>query len=402
MTDLTPSAALARVAPSPTMAVTQKARDLRAGGRDVMALAAGEPDFDTPEHVKDAAIDAIRRGETGYTAVDGIPELKQAVAAKFARDNDLSYDPSTEIVVTPGGKYLIYAAMLATLDPGDEVVIPAPYWVSYPDMVRMAGGTPVIAQTRMADEYVLTPDALDAAITPKTRWVILNSPSNPTGGVYGPDATRALADVLRRHPHVWVLTDDMYEHVIYDAEFATIAGVAPDLKDRTLTMNGASKAYAMTGWRMGYGGGPKRLMDAIRKVGSQSTSNPCSISQHATVAALNGDHGFLAERNAAFRARRDEVHAALNAAPGLSCFLPQGAFYLYPSCEGVIGKRAGDTLIETDIDFANALLEAEAVAVVPGTAFGSSPAFRLSYATDTETLREACARITRFCESLTG
>ena len=402
MTELAISDALARVQPSATLAVTQKARELRAAGRDVMALAAGEPDFPTPEHVAEAGIRAIRDGHTTYTPVDGIPELKEAIAAKFARDNGLDYDPGTEVVATPGGKYLIFAAMLATLNPGDEVVIPAPYWVSYPDMVRLAGGVPVIAETKPADEYVLTPDALEAAITPRTRWVILNSPSNPTGAVYGPDATRALAGVLSRHPDVWVLTDDMYEHVLYDADFATIAAVAPELKARTLTMNGASKAYAMTGWRMGYGAGPERLMGAIRKVMSQSTSNPCSISQYATVAALNGDHGFLAERNAAFRARRDAVHAALNAAPGLGCFLPQGAFYLYPSCEGVIGKRADGKVIETDLDFASALLDAEAVAVVPGTAFGSSPAFRLSYATDMETLREACVRITRFCEGLSG
>ena len=402
MTDLTPSDALARVQPSATLAVTQKARELRAAGRDVMALAAGEPDFPTPAHVAEAGIQAIRDGHTTYTPVDGIPALKEAIAAKFSRDNGLDYDPGTEVVATPGGKYLVFAAMLATLNPGDEVVIPAPYWVSYPDMVRLAGGTPVIAETRMADEYVLTPEALEAAITSATRWVILNSPSNPTGGVYGPEATAALAEVLRRHPGVWVLTDDMYEHVLYDAEFATIASVAPDLKDRTLTMNGASKAYAMTGWRMGYGGGPAQLMGMIRKVMSQSTSNPCSISQHATVAALNGDHGFLAERNAAFRARRDRVHAALNGAKGLSCFLPQGAFYLYPSCGGAIGKRAGGRVIETDVDFCEALLDAEAVAVVPGTAFGSSPAFRVSYATDMATLEEACARVTRFCEGLEG
>ena len=400
MTELAPSDALARVAPSPTMAVTQKARDLRAAGRDVMALAAGEPDFDTPEHVKDAGIDAIRRGETGYTAVDGIPELKEAVAAKFARDNGLSYDPGTEVVVTPGGKYLIYAAMLATLNPGDEVVIPAPYWVSYPDMVKLAGGTPVIAETTAEEGYVLSPEKLDAAITPRTKWVILNSPSNPTGVVYGPDATRALAEVLERHPHVWVLTDDMYEHVLYDADFATIAGVAPSLKDRTLTMNGASKAYAMTGWRIGYGGMPKRLADMLRKVAGQTTSNPCSISQWATVAALTGDHGFLGERNAAFRARRDEVHAALTAIDGITCPLPEGAFYLYPSISGLMGRTYQGRAIEDDLSFAGALLEAEAVAVVPGAAFGASPAFRLSYATDIETLREACRRIERFCAAL--
>ncbi len=400
MTDLTLSDLLNRVTPSPTLAVTQKARELRAEGRDVKALAAGEPDFDTPEHVKEAAIKAIRDGKTGYTAVDGIPELKQAVADKFERDNGLTYDPGTEIAVTPGGKYMIFATMLATLNPGDEVVIPAPYWVSYPDMVKIAGGVPVIVETREEDGYVLTPEALERHITPRTRWVILNSPSNPTGVVYGPEATRALADVLLRHPQVWALSDDIYEHVIYDATFCTLASVEPELKDRTLTMNGASKAYAMTGWRIGYGGGPKPLMAAIRKVLSQSTSNPCSISQWATLAALEGDHGFLGERNTAFRDRRDRVHAALNEAPGISCLLPQGAFYLYPSCAGVIGKSFLSRKIESDLDFAEALLEQEAVAVVPGTAFGAAPAFRVSYATDMETLEEACRRIKRFCESL--
>lgn len=401
MADLTLSDTLSAVSPSPTMAVTQKARELRAAGRDVMALAAGEPDFPTPEHVAEAGIQAIRDGHTGYTAVDGIPALKDAIIAKFARDNDLAYTPE-EVVATPGGKFLIYAAMVATLNPGDEVVIPAPYWVSYPDMVRLAGGTPVAVTTTEAEGYVMSPDALEAAITPRTSWLILNSPSNPTGVVYSRDQLAGLAEVLMRHPHVWVLTDDMYEHVIYDAAFATIASVEPGLKDRTLTMNGASKAYSMTGWRMGYGGGPAKLMRAITKLMGQSTSNPCSITQHAMVAALNGDHGFLAERNAAFRARRDEVHAALNDTPGLSCLLPEGAFYLYPSCEGVIGRSHEGTRIADDLAFAGALLEAESVAVVPGTAFGGSPAFRLSYATDMETLREACTRIRRFCEGLEG
>ncbi len=399
MAELTLSDALLAVEPSPTMAVTQKARELRAAGRDVLALAAGEPDFPTPAHVAEAGIKAIRDGHTGYTAVDGIPELKDAIAAKFERDNGLAYRPS-EIVATPGGKFLIYAAMMATLNAGDEVVIPAPYWVSYPDMVKLAGGRPVIVETTEEDGYVLSPQALERAITPRTRWVILNSPSNPTGAVYGPEAIRALAEALLRHPHVWVLTDDMYEHVLYDAEFATIASVEPALKDRTLTMNGASKAYSMTGWRLGYGGGPEALMDAVRKLLGQSTSNPCSITQHAMVAALNGPHGFLKERNAAFRTRRDKVHAALNEAPGLSCPLPQGAFYLYPSCRGVIGKRGPGGVIEDDIGFANQLLEAEGVAVVPGTAFGTAPAFRVSYATDMATLEEACVRIHKFCEGL--
>ena len=391
---------LTRVKPSPTIAVTTLAAELRAQGRDVIGLGAGEPDFDTPENIRAAGIRAIEAGKTRYTAVDGIPELKRAVADKFRRDNALDYAPE-QVTVTSGGKYLVYAAMLTTLNPGDEVVIPAPYWVSYPDIVRMCGGKPVIAETTPEEGYVLSPEKLEAAITPRTRWVILNSPSNPTGVVYGPEATRALGEVLARHPHVWVLTDDMYEHVIYDAEFATIASVCPELKDRTLTMNGASKAYAMTGWRIGYGAGPAALVKAIGKVLSQTTSNPCSISQWATVAALNGDDGFLEERNDAFRARRDAVQKALDETPGLSCLLPEGAFYLYPSCAGAIGKTTPDgQLIEDDLDFCAALLEAEAVAVVPGTAFGSGPAFRVSYATDMATLEEACARITRFCASL--
>ena len=399
--DVTLSQTLSRVAPSPTMAVSQKARELKAQGVDVIGLGAGEPDFDTPEHVKEAAIDAIRRGETKYTAVDGIVELKDAIAAKFKRDNGLTYDRA-QISVAPGGKPIIYNAFCATLNPGDEVIIPAPYWVSYPDMVKLTGGEPVIVHTRAEDNFLLSPETLEKAITPKTRWLIINSPSNPTGAAYTPDELRALTDVLKDHPHVMVLTDDIYEHIVYDDfEFATVAQLASDLYDRTLTMNGASKAYAMTGWRIGYAAGPEKLIKAMAKIMSQSTSNPCSISQWAVVGALNGDHGFLAERNSAFKARRDMVVSMLNEAEGLSCSTPQGAFYVYPSCEGVIGKKTpGGTVIGNDEDFAAALLEDEAVAVVFGAAFGLSPFFRISYATSTEALREACTRIQRFCASL--
>lgn len=397
------SQALQRVAPSPTLAVTQQARDLKARGVDVISLGAGEPDFDTPDHVKAAAVEAIRAGKTKYTEVDGIPELKQAIAAKFLRDNGLAYKTS-EISVGPGGKAVIYNALVATLNPGDEVVIPAPYWVSYPDMTKLAGGEPVIVTAEAADGFRLQPEALDAAITPRTRWLILNSPSNPTGAAYSREALKALADVLLKHPHVMIMTDDMYEHILYDGfEFHAIGAVEPKLFDRTLTVNGASKAYSMTGWRIGYAGGPEKLIRAMAKVMSQSTSNPCSISQWASVAALNGDHGFLAERNAAFRDRRDMVVAMLNDAPGLSCQTPEGAFYVYPSCEGVIGKRTpAGKVIATDEDFAAALLETEGVAVVFGAAFGLSPFFRISYAASKAELQEACKRIQRFCQSLKG
>jgi aspartate aminotransferase len=395
------SGALQRIAPSPTLAITQAARELKAKGRDIISLSAGEPDFDTPEHVKEAAIAAIRRGETKYTAVDGIPELKGAIAAKFRRDNNLSYKTS-EISVAPGGKAVIYNAILASVNDGDEVVIPAPYWVSYPDIVRLAGGTPVIVKATQEDGFRLRPEALDAAITPRTKWVMLNSPSNPTGAVYDHASLKALAEVLLRHPHVMILTDDIYEQVLYDGRrFSTIAEVEPSLIERTLTVNGASKAYAMTGWRLGYAGGPQALIAAMAKMMSQSTTNPTSISQWAAVAALNGDHAFLAERNAAFAERRDRVVAMLNDAPGLSCLTPEGAFYVYPSCAGVLGKktRAG-RLIATDEDFASALLDAEGVAVVFGAAFGLSPHFRISYAASMAELEEACRRIQRFCASL--
>ena len=401
MTVIEQSAALSRVNPSPTIAVTQKARELKAAGKDVISLGAGEPDFDTPDYIKEAAIQAIRDGKTKYTAVDGIPELKEAIAAKFKRDNDLSYDVS-QINVGPGGKAVIYNALVATINPGDEVIIPAPYWVSYPDMTRLAGGEPVIVEAGAETGFKLTPEALEKAITPRTKWLMFNSPSNPTGAAYTHDDLKALTDVLLRHPHVLVMSDDMYEHIVYDGfQFATPAAVEPRLYDRTLTVNGASKAYAMTGWRIGYAGGPAPLIKAMAKVMSQSTSNPCSISQWAVAAGLNGDHSFLAERNAAFKERRDIVVSMLNDAEGITCATPEGAFYVYPSCAGVIGKKtpAGKT-IATDEDFAAELLEAEGAAVVFGAAFGLSPHFRISYAAATEQLRDACARIQRFCASL--
>ncbi len=395
------SAALARIAPSPTLAMTQRARELKAEGRNVISLAAGEPDFDTPDHVKEAAIAAIRRGETKYTTVDGIPELKQAVIEKFRRDNNLVYAPS-QISVAPGGKAVIYNAIMASMNEGDEAIIAAPYWVSYPDIVELAGGRPVIVKTAEADGFRMRPEALDRAITPKTKWLIFNSPSNPTGAAYDRASLRALADVLLKHPQVMVLTDDIYEHILYeDHKFATIAEVEPRLFDRTLTLNGASKSYAMTGWRIGYAGGPEKLVSAMAKIMSQSTTNPCSISQWAAVAALNGDHGFLAERNAAFKARRDRVVSMLNEAKGISCRTPEGAFYVYPSCAGAIGKKTpAGRKIENDKDFALALLDAEGVAVVFGAAFGLSPYFRISYAAAISELEDACRRIQRFCASL--
>ncbi|MED5550946.1 MAG: pyridoxal phosphate-dependent aminotransferase [Pseudomonadota bacterium] len=397
----TPSAALQRVQPSATLAVTQKARDLKAKGIDVISLGAGEPDFDTPDHIKEAAIDAIRRGETKYTAVDGIPELKDAIIKKFRRDNGLEYT-AAQVHVSTGGKPVIYNALLASVNPGDEVIIPAPYWVSYPEMVNLVGGTPVPIRAGIESRFKITPEQLEAAITSKTRWLILNSPSNPTGVGYTADELKALADVLLKHSHVWIMTDDMYEHIVYQGyEFATIAQVEPKLYDRTLTMNGVSKAYSMTGWRIGYAGGPQALIKEMGKVASQTTSNPCSISQWASVAALNGDHGFLEARNAAFLRRRDLVLEAINASEGLVAPTPEGAFYVFADCSGTIGKTAPDgTFIENDTDFCSALLEAEAVAVVPGVAFGLEPGFRISYATDDASLREAGLRIQRFCASL--
>ncbi|MBA3051407.1 MAG: pyridoxal phosphate-dependent aminotransferase [Alphaproteobacteria bacterium] len=395
------SSALARVKPSATLAVTARARELKREGRDVIGLGAGEPDFDTPENIKEAAIAAIRRGETKYTDVDGLPELKAAVAAKFARENGLTYAVN-QIHVAPGGKTVIYNALLATLSPGDEVIVPAPYWVSYPDMVLLAGGEPVTVVGHEADGFKLKPEALEAAITPRTKWLILNSPSNPTGAAYTGAELEALAAVLRRHPQVWVMTDDMYEHLIYgDFDYCTIAQAAPDLYDRTLTVNGVSKAYAMTGWRIGYAGGPKPLIDLMRKVAGQTTSNPSSISQWAAVEALNGPQDFIAERAKHFEARRDLVVSMLNQATGLRCATPEGAFYVYPSIEGLIGKTtAGGAVIDSDDTFATELLDAEGVAVVQGSAFGLSPYFRISYATSESVLEEACTRIQRFCAGL--
>jgi len=392
---------LARVKPSPTIAVTNKARELQEAGRDVIGLGAGEPDFDTPAHIKAAAIAAIEAGRTKYTAVDGIPELKKAICAKFERENGLSYKPA-QITVASGGKQVLYNAFMATLNPGDEVIIPAPYWVSYPDMVLLAGGTPVFVEGRMEAGYKITAEALEAAITPNTKWFIFNSPSNPSGAAYSRAELKALTDVLMRHPHVWVMSDDMYEHLTFGGfEFVTPAQVEPGLYDRTLTCNGVSKAYAMTGWRIGYAGGPEALIKAIAKVQSQSTSNPCSISQYAAVAALNGPQDYIAESRKAFERRRDLVVAALNTCPGITCPTPEGAFYVYPSIAAIIGKTsAGGAKITDDEAFATALLEENGVAVVFGSAFGLSPAFRISYATSDAALTEACARIKAFCEGL--
>ena len=392
---------LSRVKPSPTIAVTQKAAELKRAGKDVIGLGAGEPDFDTPDNIKEAAKAAMDAGKTKYTAPDGIPELKEAICAKFKRDNGLDYTPA-QVSVGTGGKQILYNALMATLNEGDEVVIPAPYWVSYPDMVLLAGGTPVVAEASLQTGFKLTADQLEAAITDKTKWLIFNSPSNPTGAGYTRGELKELTDVLMRHPHVWVMTDDMYEHLAYDDfKFCTPAQVEPRLYDRTLTVNGVSKAYAMTGWRIGYAAGPEQLIGAMRKVQSQSTSNPCSISQWAAVEALNGTQEFLAPNNEMFVRRRNLVVEMLNAAEGISCPTPEGAFYVYPSIAGCIGKTsAGGTLIKDDETFATALLEEHGVAVVFGAAFGLSPNFRVSYATSDAALKEACTRIQTFCDAL--
>ena len=395
------SSALDRVKPSPTIAVTTLAQELKAAGRDVIGLGAGEPDFDTPDHIKAAAIAAIEAGRTKYTAPDGIPELKTAICAKFARENGLDYRPA-QISVGTGGKQILYNALMATLNPGDEVLIPAPYWVSYPDMVLLAGGTPVVIESRLETGFKITPEALEAAITPRSKWLIFNSPSNPTGAGYSRAELKALTDVLMRHPHVWVMSDDMYEHLAYDGfEFCTPAQVEPGLYDRTLTVNGVSKAYAMTGWRIGYAGGPEPLIAAMRKIQSQSTSNPCTISQWAAVEALNGPQDFLAANAAIFRRRRDLVVSMLNAIEGVTCPVPEGAFYVYPSIAGLIGKTSrGGAKISDDEAFSRALLEETGVAVVFGAAFGLSPNFRVSYATSEAALEEACRRIQDFCAGL--
>lgn len=395
------SKTLSRVKPSPTIAVTTMAGELKAAGRDVIGLGAGEPDFDTPQNIKDAGIAAINAGKTKYTAPDGIPELKQAICDKFLRENGLTYTPK-QISVGTGGKQNLYNALMATLNAGDEVIIPAPYWVSYPDMVLLAGGEPVAVEATLENSFRITPEQLEAAITPKTKWFIFNSPSNPTGAGYSREELKGLTDVLMRHPHVWVMTDDMYEHLAYDGfKFCTPAQVEPGLYDRTLTCNGVSKAYAMTGWRIGYAAGPEHLITAMRKVQSQSTSNPCSISQWAAVEALNGPQHFLATNNEIFKRRRDLVVSMLSEIDGMTCPVPEGAFYVYPSIKGLIGKTsAGGTKIETDEQFATALLEETGVAVVFGAAFGLSPNFRISYATSDEALKEACTRIQTFCAEL--
>ena len=395
------SATLDRVKPSPTVALTGLVAEMKAAGRDVIGLGAGEPDFPTPENIRDAGKRAIDEGRTRYTAVDGIAELKSAIVDKFARENGLTYKTS-QITVGAGGKHVLYNALMATLNPGDEVLIPAPYWVSYPDMVRLAGGTPVILSAGPEQGFRITPEQLDAAITPRTKWLIFNSPSNPTGAGYSPDQLRGLTDVLERHGHVWVMSDDMYEHIAFEGfSFRTPAQVAPALYERTLTVNGVSKAYAMTGWRIGYAGGPEPLIAAMRKIQSQSTSNPCSISQWAAVEALTGPQGYIAESVAVFQRRRDLVVAGLNACAGVVCPVPDGAFYVYPSIEGCIGKTsASGAKIGTDEDFCRALLEETGVAVVFGAAFGVSPAFRVSYAAADDVLIEALSRIQAFCAGL--
>ena len=395
------SAAIDRIQPSATLAMTQRVADLKRQGIDIIGLSAGEPDFDTPDFVKNAAIAAIRAGETKYTDVGGTPALKAAIIAKFERDNRLSYTPD-QVIAGVGGKHILFNALVATVDAGDEVIIPAPYWVSYPDIVAFAGGTPVPLPAGANQLYKIRPEQLDDAITPRTKWLILNSPSNPTGAAYSAEELTALGDVLRRHPHVMVMTDDMYEHVWYaDTPFATIAEVCPDLYERTLTVNGCSKAYAMTGWRIGFAGGAPWLIKAMAKLQSQSTSNPCSIAQAAAAAALTGPQDFLDERNAAFRERRDMVVAMLNDAPGLHCPTPEGAFYVYPDASGCIGRKTPDgQTIGNDSELADYFIEAARVAVVPGHAFGLSPAFRISYATSADVLREACVRIQRACAAL--
>src|SRR3954469_13022430 len=392
---------LSNIKPSPTIAVTQKARELKAAGRNIISLGAGEPDFDTPDNIKEAAIAAIRSGDTKYTAVDGTPALKKAICAKFKRENGLEYTPE-QVTVGTGGKQVLYNALMATLNPGDEVIVPAPYWVSYPDMVLLAEGTPVPGECPAATGFKLQPADLEKAITPKTKWLILNSPNTPTGAAYTRAELKTLTDVLVRHPHVWVMTDDMYEHLVYDDfVFTTPAQVEPKLYERTLTVNGVSKAYCMTGWRIGYAGGPAELIKAMATIQSQSTSNPSSISQWASVEALNGPQDFIPVNNKAFKERRDLVVSMLNQAKGIDCPRPQGAFYVYPSCAGAVGKTSpSGKVIANDEDFVTELLENEGVAVVQGSAFGLGPAFRISYAAKNSDLEDACKRIQRFCGNL--
>ena len=393
--------ALSRVKPSATIAVSQKARELKAKGRDVIGLGAGEPDFDTPDNIKAAAIDAINRGETKYTPVSGIPELRKAIAAKFKRENNLDYDWQQTIVGT-GGKQILFNAFMATLNPGDEVIIPAPYWVSYPEMVAICGGTSVFVPTTIENGFKLAAADLEAAITPKTKWLVFNSPSNPTGGAYTRDEIKALTDVLLQHPHVWIFCDDIYEKLVYDGfQFTTMAQVEPRLYDRIVTMNGMSKAYCMTGWRVGYCGAPKELVKAMTMIQSQGITHTAAVSQAAAVAALNGPQDFIEKHNAIFKERRDLVVSMLNQASGLSCATPEGAFYVYPSCAGTIGKKTpSGQVIQNDEDFVTYVLESEGVAAVHGAAFGLEPHFRISYATATDLLEDACQRIQRACANL--
>lgn len=402
-TEFVPAKRFSKVKPSPTLAITRLAQELKAQGKNVIGLAAGEPDFDTPDLIKAAAAEAMTKGQTKYTAVDGTPALKKAIAAKFERENGLQYAPN-QISVGTGGKQVIFNAIMATVSPGDEVIIPTPYWVSYPDMVNLAEGLPVFVSTTASNKFRMNPADLEKAITPKTKWLILNSPSNPSGAAYTRSELQALAEVLLRHPHVWILSDDIYEHLVFDDfEFTTIAQVEPKLYDRTLTVNGVSKAYSMTGWRIGYAGGPAPLIKKMAEIQGHSTSNPSSISQAAAVAALDGDQAFLKDWVKIFQERRDLVVKLLNEAPGISCPMPEGAFYVYPSCEALIGSKTPDgKIISTDDDFATYLLESHGVAVVPGSGFGLSPAFRISYATSTEALRDACSRIKTACERLSG
>ena len=395
------SDAVQSIKPSPTIAVTQKARELKLQGRNIIGLGAGEPDFDTPDNIKEAAIDAINRGETKYTAVDGIPELKQAIVNKFQRENNVLYNID-QIFVAPGGKAIIFNAFISTLNKGDVVLIPAPYWVSYPDITLLAGGTPIIIETSPKSDYKITAEQLEKSITPKTKWLIFNSPSNPSGAAYTREEIKSITDVLLRHKHVWLLTDDIYEHITYDDfEFSTPVEIEPSLIDRTVTLNGVSKAYSMTGWRIGYCGAPEKIIKPMRAIQSQSTTNPTSISQWASVEALEGPQILIPQWVKVFKERRDLVVGMLNQAEGISCPLPQGAFYVYPSCDGCIGKTASNgSVIKNDEDFATNLLELEGVAVVHGAAFGTSPCFRISYATSTELLEDACTRIIRFCAGL--
>jgi aspartate aminotransferase len=393
--------ALSRIKPSATIAVTQMARELKAQGKDVISLSVGEPDFDTPQNIKDAAVAAIDRGETKYTPVAGIPELRKAIADKFKRENGLDYKPE-QVIVGTGGKQILFNAFMATINPGDEVVIPAPFWVSYPEMIALCGGTPVFVETTIENNFKLTAEQLDKAITPKTKWFMFNSPSNPSGAAYSKEELKALTDVLLKHPHVWVLTDDMYEHLVFgDFVYYTPAQVEPALYERTLTMNGVSKAYAMTGWRIGYAAGPLPLIKAMDMIQGQQTSGACSVAQWAAVEALNGPQDFITESKKAFEERRDLVVSMLNQASGIVCPKPEGAFYVYPSCAALIGKTApSGKVIETDEDFVMELLATEGVATVHGSSFGLGPNFRVSYATSNAKLEEACSRIQRFCASL--